>query len=256
MMRNEVDMITSKPQLIGSAVRPTPHTHTEKPVYVTPIVPPAPTPPGYRLAKRAFDLTAALFLVILLSPLIFLIYLAIKLEDGGPAIIKQRRVGQGGQIFYFYKFRSMTMGVDHSLAHRAFAQKVIRGEITKGPSSNGGVLKPTGDGRVITRVGKFLRRTSLDELPQLLNILLGNMSFVGPRPSMDYEGEAYFDWYLPRLSVLPGLTGLAQINGRSSIPFPEIVRWDLQYVEQRSFWLDLRILAMTVPVVIGMRNTG
>jgi len=109
---------------------------------------------------------------------------------------------------------------------------------------------------VITRVGKILRKTSLDELPQLFNILKGDMSLVGPRPSIDYEAEAYFDWYLPRLSVLPGITGLAQINGRSSIPFPEIVEWDLQYIEKVSIWLDIQILLHTIPVVIGMRDTG
>lgn len=250
-------MIISKPQLLGSKLR-SPVAASPSPT-TTPVVPyvePAPTPTAYRLAKRTLDVLVASLALILLSPLFIVIVLAIKLEDGGPAIIKQRRVGLGGQLFAFYKFRSMTLGVDHTLAHRAFAQQVIRGEITQGPRSNGGLLKPTGDGRVITRVGRILRKTSLDELPQLFNVLLGNMSLVGPRPSMDYEAEAYFDWYLPRLSVLPGITGLAQINGRSSIPFPEIVRWDLRYIEQRSFRLDLKILLKTLPVVVGMRNTG
>jgi lipopolysaccharide/colanic/teichoic acid biosynthesis glycosyltransferase len=250
-------MIISKPQLLGSKLRSTVAVSpSSTATQVVPFVAPAPTSTGYRLAKRTLDVVVALLALILLSPLFLLIWLAIKLEDGGPAIIRQRRVGLGGQLFTFYKFRSMTLGVDHTLAHRAFAQQVIRGEITQGPRSNGGVLKPTGDGRVITRVGRILRKTSLDELPQLFNVLNGTMSLVGPRPSMDYEAEAYFDWYLPRLSVLPGITGLAQINGRSSIPFPEIVRWDLRYIEQRSFWLDLKILLKTLPVVVGMRNTG
>jgi lipopolysaccharide/colanic/teichoic acid biosynthesis glycosyltransferase len=250
-------MIISKPQLLGSEVRSTvAASPSSTATHVIPTVEPAPTPIGYYLAKRTLDLVLSSLALILLSPLFIVICLAIKLEDGGPAIIKQRRVGLGGQLFDFYKFRSMTLGVDHTLAHRTFAQQVIRGEITQGPRSNGGLLKPTGDGRVITRVGRILRKTSLDELPQLFNVLIGNMSLVGPRPSMDYEAEAYFDWYWPRLSVLPGITGLAQINGRSSIPFPEIVRWDLRYIEQRSFWLDLKILLKTLPVVVGMRNTG
>ncbi len=256
MMRNEADMITSKPSIIGSALRPSPAAAEPQPLQVTAVVPPAPMSPGYRIAKRTFDLVISLTALILLSPILFIVFLAIKLEDGGPVMIRQRRVGLGGRVFTFYKFRSMTMGVDHTIAHKAFAQKVIRGEITKGPHSNGGVLKPTADGRVITRVGKILRRTSIDELPQLFNVVAGTMSLVGPRPSMDYEAEAYFDWYLPRLSVLPGLTGLAQINGRSSIPFPDIVHWDLQYIEQRSFWVDLGIMFRTLPVVAGMRYTG
>ena len=256
MMRNEVDMITSKPHIIGSALRPSPTQAEAIPLQVTAAVPPALMSMGYRIVKRTFDLTVALAVLTLLSPLLLIVFLAIKIEDGGPVMIRQRRVGLGGRVFTFYKFRSMTMGVDHTLAHKAFAQKVIRGEITKGPHSNGGVLKPTADGRVITRVGKVLRRTSVDELPQLFNVVFGTMSLVGPRPSMDYEAEAYFDWYLPRLSVLPGLTGLAQVNGRSSIPFPDIVRWDLQYVERRSFWFDLGILFRTLPVVAGMRHTG
>lgn len=255
MTRNDADMITSKPQIVSSALRPTVHPHTRL-VTVAEPVPYARTPTGYRLAKRAFDLGVASLLLVILSPLILLIYLAIKLDDRGPALIIQKRVGLGGEIFEFYKFRSMTVGVDHTQVHKEFAQQVIRGEITRGPQSNGGVLKPTGDGRVITRVGKVLRKTSLDELPQLFNIVLGTMSLVGPRPSMDYEVEAYHDWYMPRLSVLPGITGLAQINGRSSIPFPEIVRLDLEYIERRNLWLDITILLRTLPVVIGMRNTG
>ncbi len=249
-------MINSKSHIISPVLRPAMHTQIANPEQVTPVVSPAPTSPGYRLGKRAFDLIFVTLALLLLSPLMLLIYLAIKLEDGGPAIITQRRVGLGGRAYHFYKFRSMTVDVDHSFAHREFAQQVIRGEITKGPSSNGGLLKPTNEGRVITRVGRILRKTSLDELPQLFNIILGDMSLVGPRPSIDYEAEVYYDWYLPRLSVLPGITGLAQINGRSSIPFPEIVRWDLRYIAERSLWLDLKIVIKTLPVVVGMRNTA
>lgn len=250
-------MIITKPQALSSALRPVVPSQARA-IYPTPVVETAivATPTGYRIAKRSFDFIVALVFLILLTPLMILIALAIRLDDGGPAIIVQRRVGVGGRVYKFYKFRSMRLGIDYSHAHREFAQKVIRGEITTGPKSNGGLLKPTGDHRIITRVGRILRKTSLDELPQLFNVLIGNMSLVGPRPSMDYEVEAYFDHYLPRLSVLPGITGLAQINGRSNVPFPQIVELDLQYIEQRSFWLDLRILLETPSVIFSMRGVG
>lgn len=260
MTRKEAEMISSKPQIVNPTFRPAastqPAAHDEDARYIVGHVPVANLPAHYRLAKRAFDFMAALMLLVLLSPLFLIIYLAIKLDDGGPAIIVQKRVGRGGRVFDFYKFRSMVHTQNHAQANREFAQKVIRGEITEAPKENGGLLKPATNGRVITRVGKVLRKTSLDELPQLFNILKGDMSFVGPRPSIDYEAEAYLDWYLPRLSVLPGITGLAQINGRSSIPFPEIVEWDLKYIEEASLLLDLKIFLRTIPVVIGMKNTG
>ncbi|NOZ72566.1 MAG: sugar transferase [Chloroflexi bacterium] len=255
MTRNDADMITTDTRIVGTALQSTVTPHFQVALTET-VVPPAELPTAYRWSKRLFDILAAGVLLIIFSPLLLLIYIAIKIDDGGPALIIQKRVGLGGQIFSFYKFRSMVVGTERNEANKLFAQQVIRGEITQGPRSNGGVLKPTGNGRVITRVGRLLRKTSLDELPQLFNILNGTMSLVGPRPSMDYEVEAYYDWYMPRLSVLPGITGLAQINGRSSIPFPEIVQWDLKYIENSSFWLDLKILLKTIPVVIGMRHTG
>ena len=256
MTTKDVDMITTKPQIVSPTLRSVSARYAPEETYITGAVPVANLPTHYRMIKRIFDFTVALLALIVLSPVFLLIYLAIKLDDGDPVIIVQKRVGLGGRVFDFYKFRSMIHNLDHSQANKEFAQKVIRGEITQAPKNNGGLLKPTTNGRVITRVGKFLRKTSLDELPQLYNILKGDMSLVGPRPSIDYEAEAYFDWYLPRLSVLPGITGLAQINGRSSIPFPEIVQWDLKYIENASIWQDLNILLHTIPVVIGMRNTG
>ena len=256
MTRKDADMITSKPQIVSPTLRPAVSHYVDEGDYIVGPVPVAALPTHYRVMKRIFDFTVALLALVLLSPLILLISLAIKLDDGDPVIIVQKRVGLGGKIFDFYKFRSMVHNLDHSQTNREFAQKVIRGEITQAPKENGGLLKPASNGRVITRVGKILRKTSLDELPQLFNILKGDMSLVGPRPSIDYEAEAYHDWYLPRLSVLPGITGLAQINGRSSIPFPEIVEWDLQYIENASIWLDMQILLHTIPVVIGMRDSG
>ncbi|RME86266.1 MAG: sugar transferase [Caldilineae bacterium] len=248
-------MFTTKTQIVGSHLHPAVQADTPAPRGGQ-LVAPAPATWTYRIGKRVLDVSLALLLLILLSPLLLLIAVAIKLDDRGPVFIVQKRVGLGGKVFDFYKFRSMTANVDHVQAHKAFALKVVRGEITKGPPSNGGVIKPTSDGRVITRVGRILRKTSMDELPQLVNVLIGNMSLVGPRPSMDYELEAYYDWYLPRLSVLPGITGLAQINGRSSIAFPEIVRWDLKYIENRSLWQDVVIILKTIPLVISMRDSG
>ena len=260
MTRKDAEMISSKPQIVNPTFRPATSghraAHDEDAEYIIGYVPVADLPAHYRIAKRVFDFTMALMLLAILAPVFLVIYLAIKLDDGGPAIIVQKRVGRGGRVFDFYKFRSMVHTHDHSLDSKEFAQKVIRGEITKAPKENGGLLKPATNGRVITRVGKVLRKTSLDELPQLVNILKGDMSFVGPRPSIDYEAEAYLDWYRPRLSVLPGITGLAQINGRSSIPFPEIVQWDLKYIEEASILLDIKIFLRTIPVVLGMKNTG
>ena len=152
MMRNDADMITSKPRIIGTTLHPAVHGGivSHQATILIP-VDEAETPAGYRIGKRTFDIILAGLALVLLSPLLLLIYLAIKIEDGGPAVIVQERVGLGGRIYDFYKFRSMTVGVDHTQGHKAFAQQVIRGEITQGPRSNGGVLKPTGDGRVITR---------------------------------------------------------------------------------------------------------
>ena len=136
MTRNDADMITSKPQIVSSALRPTVHPHTRL-ITVAEPVPVTQTTASYRLAKRVFDFSVASLLLVILSPLILLIYIAIKLDDHGPALIVQKRVGLGGEIFDFYKFRSMTVGVDHTQAHKDFAQQVIRGEITRGPQSNG-----------------------------------------------------------------------------------------------------------------------
>ncbi len=249
-------MITSKPQVVTPSLRPASTHYDDDTSYIVGPVPVASLPTHYRVIKRTFDLLVASAILILFSPLLILIALAIKLDDGDPIIIIQKRVGLGGKTFDFYKFRSMIYHADHAQSNKEFAQKVIRGEITTPSQENGGLLKPASNGRVITRVGKILRKTSLDELPQLFNIIKGDMSLVGPRPSIDYEAEAYFDWYLPRLSVLPGITGLAQVNGRSSIPFPDIVKWDLEYIEEASIWLDVKILFRTIPVVIGMKNTG
>lgn len=199
----------------------------------------------YPLAKRCIDLVCATILLVLLAPFMALIALAIHLDSPGPAVFRQMRVGRWGKEFTMFKFRSMYAGADKKV-HRTFATDYINGN---GTHPGHVVYKPNGDKR-ITRVGKWLRRTSLDELPQLLNVLKGEMSLVGPRPSVDYEVEQYSKWHLQRLAVLPGLTGLAQISGRSGLTFEKIVRLDLKYVERRSVALDLAILLRTIPVVL------
>ncbi|NLS79082.1 MAG: sugar transferase [Chloroflexi bacterium] len=199
----------------------------------------------YAWTKRFIDLIISAIALLVLSPVLAAIALAVRLDSPGPALFAQRRVGKGGKEFTLVKFRSMYYGADEGI-HRAFAKQYIHGQCEVDGNT---CFKPKDDPRV-TRVGKFLRMTSLDELPQLWNVLKGDMSMVGPRPAVRYEVEEYERWQLQRLAVLPGLTGLAQVSGRSSLAFNAIARLDVQYTEERNLWLDLWILVMTVPVVL------
>jgi len=207
----------------------------------------------YPAAKRCLDVVCASLLLVCLSPLMLLIALAIGLDSSGPVVFRQTRVGRWGKEFTMLKFRSMFVEADDKV-HASFAKGYINGHArVAGCDENGQVVyKPNGDKR-ITRVGRWLRRTSLDELPQLVNVLKGDMSLVGPRPAVPYEVAEYSKWHLQRLAVLPGLTGLAQISGRSGLTFEKIVRLDLQYIRHRSLPLDLGILIKTVPVVLSAR---
>jgi lipopolysaccharide/colanic/teichoic acid biosynthesis glycosyltransferase len=209
--------------------------------------------PGSLLrVKQVMDIVGSALLLILCTPLFLMIALAIKASSKGPEFFRQQRVGQYGRYFTFLKFRSMHTDNDSS-AHKEFATKLIAGEINHDPSSGNGKItyKLTNDKR-ITRVGRFLRRSSLDELPQLVNVLKGDMSLVGPRPAMPYELAAYQTWHRRRvLEVKPGITGLWQVTGRSSVRFDEMVRLDLQYATSWSPWLDLKILMRTPRAVIG-----
>ena len=205
----------------------------------------------YNLAKRAFDILASAALVALLLPLMLLVAMVIKATSAGPAILVQERIGRGGRVFGFYKFRSMYDNLDRSVDEH-FAHAYING--ARAPAAQWqGVFKPANDKRV-TPVGRLLRKTSLDELPQLFNVLKGDMSLVGPRPSMPYEVDLYQPWHFRRLEVLPGITGLAQVQGRSTLTFREIVKIDIDYIQRRSFLLDLGILLKTVPVVLSARG--
>ncbi len=205
--------------------------------------------------KRTMDVVGSAMALLMLAPLLMLIAAAIKASSKGPVFFKQKRVGQHGECFTFLKFRSMYVNNDAS-QHQKYVRQLIAGQAAKSPSSdpNGGVFKLTNDPR-ITRVGRFLRRTSLDELPQFLNVLRGEMSLVGPRPAIPYEVEAYDIWHRRRvLEAKPGITGLWQVQGRSRVGFDEMVRLDLRYVRSWSPWLDLKILLQTPKAV--MDGTG
>jgi lipopolysaccharide/colanic/teichoic acid biosynthesis glycosyltransferase len=201
--------------------------------------------------KRAIDIVGSVVLLLLCSPAFLAIALAVKMSSKGPVFFRQRRVGQYGRCFTFLKFRSMYVNNDNSV-HKEFIKRLIANE-SGGDSSNGNnkqVYKLTNDKRV-TPIGRFLRRSSLDELPQFLNVLWGDMSLVGPRPPIPYELETYQMWHRRRLlDVKPGITGLWQVMGRSSVKFDEMVRLDLRYATSWNLWLDLRILILTPLAVI------
>jgi len=192
----------------------------------------------YEPTKRAFDVLLALVALILLLPLLIAIAVAVRLNSRGPILLRQVRLGRGGRPFPLYKFRTMRVGSEE-----------LSPELVARNESNGPLFKMRHDPRV-TGVGRLLRRFSMDELPQLLNILLGQMSFVGPRPPLLRELAGYSREQRLRLRVVPGLTGLWQISGRSHLPFEEMVRLDLMYIERRSLTFDLWILWKTIPVVL------
>jgi lipopolysaccharide/colanic/teichoic acid biosynthesis glycosyltransferase len=201
--------------------------------------------------KQAMDFVGSAILLLLCSPLLLVIALAIKMSSRGPVFYRQQRVGQYGQNFTFLKFRSMYTDNDNSV-HKEYVTKLIAGKAEHKlfDGTGTGVYKLTDDTRV-TRVGKFLRKSSLDELPQLVNVLKGDMSLVGPRPPIPYELAAYQTWHRRRvLEVKPGITGLWQVNGRNRIKFDEMVRLDLQYAKSCSPWLDLKILMRTPRAVL------
>jgi exopolysaccharide biosynthesis polyprenyl glycosylphosphotransferase len=190
--------------------------------------------------KRAIDILGSLAAIIVLLPIAAIIAAAIKLTSKGPVLFRQQRVGQYGRKFTFLKFRSMFVANDQSI-HQKYVESFIAGSAEK----SGKVFKLTADPR-ITPVGRFLRRTSLDELPQFVNVLIGDMALVGPRPPIPYEVKKYDLWHRRRfLSVKPGITGLWQVTGRSRTTFDEMVRMDLRYASSWSVWLDLKILVMT-----------
>jgi lipopolysaccharide/colanic/teichoic acid biosynthesis glycosyltransferase len=201
--------------------------------------------------KRVLDILVASAALLVLAPLMLLVAMAVALSSRGPVIFKQTRVGKGGFPFTFYKFRSMRTSADDSI-HRDFVASLINAdEAPATPDGPAATFKIKDDPR-LTSVGRLIRRTSIDELPQLFNVLKGDMSLVGPRPPIPYEAAQYQAWHLRRvLSVKPGMTGIWQVEGRSRVPFNEMVRMDLRYIRACSLGLDLYILAKTLPVVLS-----
>jgi len=201
-----------------------------------------------RLIKRTSDIAISLLGLLLFAPLWLLVALLIKVDSKGPIFYVQERVGMDGRIFLVYKFRTMHIGSDDEI-HKEYQRKFIAG---RAEANQGNAEKPTyklrNDPR-ITRVGRVLRRLSLDEVPQLINVLRGEMSVVGPRPPIAYEVEAYEIWHRKRLDMKPGLTGLWQVSGRNRLAFEEMVKLDLFYIENWSLLLDMRIIMRTVLVV-------
>ena len=196
------------------------------------------------IARRAVDLAVVVVALLVLMIPMLLIAMAIRLGSPGPAFYRQQRIGRGGRPFTMYKFRTMRVGGSDA-QHRELIARELRGEDT----SVNGSWKIDCDPRV-TRVGSFLRRTSIDELPQLINVLRGQMSLVGPRPCLDWEAEMFPPRFAERFDVPPGLTGLWQVSGRSTMGTLEMLELDLAYVRAWSFWSDLGILLRTVPALL------
>jgi exopolysaccharide biosynthesis polyprenyl glycosylphosphotransferase len=194
--------------------------------------------PFIRLVKRGIDVFFSLLVLVFTAPLIALISLTIKLDSPGPVLFRQDRVGKGGKPFTLYKFRSMMIGADE--------QKQLLRDLNE---ANGPIFKIKDDPR-ITRVGRLLRRFSLDELPQFYNVLRGDMSIIGPRPPLPEEVAQYQPWHMRRLEIAPGITGLWQVSGRSELPFDEMALLDIYYVEQWSPALDFKILLRTIPTIL------
>lgn len=204
------------------------------------------------VVKRFIDILGSLFALLLLVPTLFpILALAIKLTSRGPVFFRQQRVGKNGRHFTFLKFRSMQVANDTGV-HSEYVKQFIRGDAKMQQDENGETMyKLTTDPRV-TKIGRFIRKTSLDELPQFINVLMGDMSLVGPRPPLPYELEVYEQWHQRRiLEVKPGITGLWQVYARSQTDFDGMVRLDLRYVETWSPWLDLVILIKTPLAVLS-----
>ena len=202
----------------------------------------------YPIMKRLIDFAISSIMMIFAAPIMLIVALAIRLDSPGPIIFRQTRIGKDHRPFTFYKFRSMYHKSDCAV-HQQFIKGLINGEAPKGACT----YKLAADKR-ITRVGKFIRKTSLDELPQLFNIIKGDMSMVGPRPPIPYEVAEYKDWHHRRLTVTPGLTGYWQVRGRSSVAFDDMVKMDITYVEQRSLLLDMVLFFQTIPAVLSGRG--
>jgi lipopolysaccharide/colanic/teichoic acid biosynthesis glycosyltransferase len=202
------------------------------------------------IACRTLDLVVALVALVLLTPLLLVIALWIRLDSRGPALFRQERRGRDMEPFVVNKFRSMQVNTPND-AHVAYVQSLIAGDAQRKET----LFKLVADERVTT-AGRVLRKSSLDELPQLINVVRGNMSLVGPRPCLDYELEKYPPHAFGRFAVKPGITGLWQVSGRSQLSFDEMIALDLDYARQRSFRFNVKILARTLPAVLFGRGAA
>lgn len=194
---------------------------------------------GYFLIKRLIDIVGSFVGLVLISPLLLVLCVAIKLDSKGPIIFAQKRIGKNGVPFYMYKFRSMIVDAEERL-----------GALKEKNEMSGPMFKIKDDPR-ITKVGRFIRKTSMDELPQLLNILKGEMTFVGPRPNLPKEVEKFDDWMKIKLIAKPGLTCYWQVMGRNDVDFEDWMKLDLKYVQDRNTWLDIKLILKTFKVLFG-----
>ena len=198
----------------------------------------------YEAIKRLIDIICSFVGILVLSPLFIIIAIIVKFTSKGPIFFSQKRVGRNGKEFDMYKFRSMVVNAEE-LKEKLAAQNEMSGPM----------FKMKDDPRV-TKVGKFIRKTSIDELPQLWNVLKGNMSLVGPRPSLPKEVAQFEDWMYKRLEVKPGLTCYWQVSGRNNIDFEDWMKLDIRYVEERNLWIDIKLIFKTVGVLFGDKNAA
>ena len=193
----------------------------------------------YLFSKRVTDIFLSAIGLILLSPILLIVAIAIKIDSKGPIIFKQDRVGKDGKIFSMYKFRSMIVNAEE-----------LKAKLETKNEMSGPMFKMKNDPR-ITKVGRFIRKTSIDELPQLINVIKGDMSLVGPRPSLPKEVEQFSPWMLERLKVKPGITCYWQVMGRNNIAFEEWMKLDVKYVHEMNYWLDIKLIFKTFFVLFG-----
>ena len=194
--------------------------------------------------KRAMDIIVSGLLLFLLSPVFLAVAILIKSVSPGPVFFKQVRIGYGSRPFLFWKFRTMEVNADNSV-HSTYMQRLIRSE-----GKHAVMNKLDDENNSIIRCGCFLRTTCLDELPQLINVIRGDMSLVGPRPCLPYEAKEFLQWHASRFDIAPGMTGLWQVSGKNRTTFREMIRFDIRYGQKLSFWLDLKILFLTIPAII------
>jgi exopolysaccharide biosynthesis polyprenyl glycosylphosphotransferase len=207
-----------------------------------------------RAVKRGMDVIVSIGLILITWPFWVALAILIKMESSGPVFLKQERVGMDGKVFLMIKFRSMMDGVDDQ-AHRELMRRTINGEDANQGTADEPIYGKVKDDPRLTRIGSWMRRYSFDELPQIFNVLLGQMSIVGPRPPIPYEVRHYKDWHRTRFHVRPGITGLWQVSGRNRLHFEEMVRLDVFYIENWSPWLDMKIMLKTLPVMLRGDNT-